>query len=259
MGLFDNIFKKPKKEDVKKGETPQTSQLSTNTTSSISSANGYEKLSRIVNESSERTAEVLAGRDAKEKVAMTYSDYAENVLISDLDSAFDNAKARAAYVNNLDEVTFENVSREIQDINDLMQEITQLDEQERFDSESIATSDTKDFYRIYLSGLLKESEKHLAALKSRYRSEPTTTREDFIKEMTEEFQIIDGMLKGKDADKKTSKVEEKPTISDDERLRSEFYGLAKSAKRRVDSDMGKTQEKPKEPMSLDDLLSGPML
>jgi len=259
MGLFDNIFKKPKKEEVKKGEAPQTSQLSTNTTSSISAANGYEELSRVVEESSERTAEVLAGRDAQEKVATTYSDYAENILISDLDSAFDNAKARAMHINALDKDTFENVSSEIQKFNDLMQRATQLSKQERFASESIATSDTKDYYRIYLLGLLEESGKHLTVLKNRYRAKPTTTRENLITEMTEEFQEIDDMLKGKVTDKKKSKVEEEPTISDDERLRLEFYGLAKSAERRVHSDMGKTQEKPKEPMSLDDLLNGPML
>ena len=263
MGFLDFLKKKPSKEDVEDAKNVEVelteTQVGSNTTSSMSSANGYQILEQTANDSYARTTQILAGRDAQEKVATTYSNYAETVIISSLDRAFANVRARAKYINGIDEVTLGDVSREIQGINDLMQEMTQLEEQDRFDPESIASLNTKDYSKIYLSRLLEESEKHLTVLKSRYRSEPTTTRENLITEMTEEFQKIDDMLKGKAIDKKTSKVEEEPTISDDERFRLDFFGLAKSAEKRVDSDLAKTQEKPTQDITLDDLLNGPML
>lgn len=263
MGFLDFLKKKPPKEDVEdaknvEGELTET-QLSSNTSSSTSIPYTNQQLREASDDVQTSMARALAGGATQQNVAKIYSDYAETVLIPDLDRAFGDVKARAKYINGLDEVTFGNVSSEIQKFNDLMQRATQLSKQERFASESIATSDTKDYYRIYLSGLLEESGKHLAILKNRYRAKPTTTRENLITEMTEEFQKIDDMLKGKATDKKTSKVEEEPTISDDERLRLDFFGLAKSAEKRVDSDLAKTQEKPTQDITLDDLLNGPML
>ncbi len=259
MGLFDNIFKKPKKEDVKKGETPQTSQLSTNTTSSISSANGYEELSRVVKESSERTAEVLAGRAAKEKTINIYSDYAETVIIEQLDSVFDDLKARAQDFEDIGTDTLGDINADIQYYNDSFQMLTKLSDQERFALRSGVSPNTRDDSKSGLIGRLAETEQHLKVLKIRYRAKHTPNMESILKKLTGDFKAIDDELKEKSGGRETSERKEIHTTSRDNTLGTGFSSLAKSAERRVDSDMGKTQEKPKEPMSFDDLLSGPML
>lgn len=258
MALFRSPLKKTAdkvKNGREKEKTTQTSQGGSNITSGIFSAN-EDKAKGEVEGSYGRTAQILAGKAAQEEVSEISSSYAETVIIADLERAFNDVKARAKHLNDTAAVTVAlgNINREIQEYNDLMQRVTQLSEQDRFDPRLIASPNTKDYSIIYLSGLLEESAKHLDVLKSRYRTEPTLVRENIIKRITEEFKAINDKLIGEDIGRGTSK----PTLKD-KNLRSGFSSLAESAERRVDSDMGKTQEKPKKPMTLDDLLNGPML